>query len=252
MEKQLSQKSTKFIDDLKLYLFTSGKKDVEIEEIVHELEDHLYDAELNGKTIEQIIGSSPKDYMQSISKEIKTDYKGWAKYIPMIIVASMSFIVFRDLLSGTLRYGILSIIGSIIYSLLYFAGVMTAFRYIASRQVSRKKEMFILLLPTVLSTLFISGIFLVDLLDPSPAVHFGIIGSSIIGILFLGFNIFFSIWAKTAILPVTLLALILPEAALAQSSFGEITQIIFSMITTYIIIGIYLYMILRREKANTQ
>ena len=36
---QLSDKSKKFIDDLRLYLFSSGKNDQEIKEIAEELED---------------------------------------------------------------------------------------------------------------------------------------------------------------------------------------------------------------------
>jgi len=164
MEEKLSQKSTKFVEDLKLYLFSSGKKDAEIDDIIHELEDHLYEAESKGKSIEQIIGSSPKNYMQSISEEMRTDYKGWAKYIPLLIVGPMSYTVFRDLISGTLSYGILTIIGSIIFSFLFFAGVMAAFRYTASRQVSKKKEFFLLLLPSMLSFFLISAILLIDLL----------------------------------------------------------------------------------------
>ena len=59
-----------------------------LREITEELEDHLYEAELSGKSIERIIGASPKEYMMSISTEMKTDYKAWAKYIPLIIIGS--------------------------------------------------------------------------------------------------------------------------------------------------------------------
>ena len=250
MVEKLSAKSTKFVEDLRLYLFSSGKKDVEIEDIIHELKDHLYEAELKGKSIEKIIGSSPKDYMLSLSDEMKTDYKGWAKYIPLLIVGPMSYLVFKDLLSGTLSYGILTIIGSIIFSILFFAGVMAALRYTASRQVTRKKEFIIFLLPATLCMLFISGILLIDLLYPSPVIHFGILGSSIIGILFLITIIIFSIWTKTAILPVTLLALYLPELALSKTSMSEMVQMVISMVITYMIIGTYLLIILRREKVK--
>ncbi|PQD97136.1 hypothetical protein CYL18_04485 [Pradoshia eiseniae] len=250
MEEKLSAKSTRFVEDLRVYLFSSGKKNEEIDDIIRELEDHLYEAESKGKSIEKIIGSSPKDYMLSLSDEMKTDYKGWAKYIPLLIVGPMSYLVFKDLLSGTLSYGILTIIGSIIFSILFFAGVMAALRYTASRQVSRKKEFFIFLLPAVLCMLFISGILLIDLLYPSPIIHFGVLGSSLIGILFLITIIIFSIWTKTAILPVTLLALYLPELALSKTSMSEMVQMVISMVITYMIIGTYLLIILRREKVK--
>ena len=154
---QLSDKSKKFIDDLRLYLFSSGKNDQEIKEITEELEDHLYEAELNGKSIERIIGASPKEYMMSISTEMKTDYKAWAKYIPLIIIGAMSFSVIGDFLQGTLRYSLLKIIGTLIYSIIFLVGVFTAFRYMASNQVSKIKEFLILLLPIFISTLFFGG-----------------------------------------------------------------------------------------------
>lgn len=42
---KLSPESRKFIEDLRLYLFSTGKSDQEIEDIVAELEDHLWEAE---------------------------------------------------------------------------------------------------------------------------------------------------------------------------------------------------------------
>ena len=112
------------------------------------------------------------------------------------------------------------------------------------------QEFLVILLPCTLNFLFIGGVLLIDLLYPSPVIHFGTIGSILIGLLFLGFIIFFSVWAKTFILPVTLLALYLPELALSQTSLDEITQIVISMTATYSIIGVYLLIILKREKGK--
>lgn len=67
----LSQESNRFIEDLRVYLYSSGKKESEIHEIIEELEVHLFEAEANGKSIKQVVGNSPKLYMQSISKEMK-------------------------------------------------------------------------------------------------------------------------------------------------------------------------------------
>lgn len=141
----------------------------------------------------------------------------------------------------------LRIIGSIVFSILFFAGVMAAFRYTASRQVTRKKEFLIFLWPTALSPLFISAILVICWLYPSPVIQFGGLESSLIVILSI---IIFSIWVKTTILPVTLLALYLPELALSQTSMREVTRVIISMSTTYMNIGAYLFVILRREKVN--
>jgi cbb3-type cytochrome oxidase subunit 3 len=244
----LSDKSKKFIEDLNLYLFSSGKNNEEIREITEELEVHLYEAELNGKSIDQIVGVSPKEYMKSISSEMQTDYRTWAKYIPLIIIGSMSYSVFGDLLQGTLKYSILKIFGTIIYSLLFLGGVFFAFRYVARNQVSRIKEFFILLLPIMISILFYGGLMLVDLFYATPVIDFGFIGSIIIGLLFLFVIAIFSFKAKTAVLPVTIIALHLPTFVLSFTTLNEGTQLITGMVVTYICIGLYLFFVLKKEK----
>ena len=253
MENQLSVKSNKFLDDLRVYLFSSGKNDQEIKEITEELEDHLYEAEQNGKSIDQIVGSSPKEYMMSISSEMKTDYRSWAKYIPLIVVGAMSYSVFGDLLQGgDLSYSLLKIIGSIVYGILFLGGVMFAFRYVARNQLSRMAEFFILLVPVMGSMLLILGLLFMDSIYKTPIIDFGMIGSWVIGLFLLCFIILFSIWAKTAILPVTLLALHLPEFLLSFTSFSVVTQLITSTVITYVIIGLYLFYMVKKEKRNKE
>ena len=246
----LSEKSRKFIDDLKLYLFSSGKNDQEIKEITEELEVHLYEAELNNKSIDQIVGVSSKEYMMSISSEMKTDYKTWSKYIFLIIIGSMSFSIFGDLLQGTLSYSVLKIIGMLLYSILFLAGIFIVFRLIARNQYSKIKEFFIILLPVFISMLFFGGVIVLDSIYHTPVVHFGILGSTILGLLFLSLVVFFSIRAKTAVLPVILITLYLPEKLLAFTSYSEIIQLIIGLVITYLLIGVYFLYVIKREKTK--
>ncbi|MEH7114061.1 DUF1129 family protein [Neobacillus niacini] len=252
VENQLSVKSEKFLDDLRVYLFSSGKNDQEIKEITEELEAHLYEAEQNGKSIDQLVGASPKEYMMTISSEMKTDYRSWAKYIPLIIIGSMSFTIFGDLIQGTLSYSLFKIIGTLVYSILFFGGVMFAYRYVARNQVSRIMEFFILLLPIILSMLIFVGVLFVDSIYKTPMIDFGMIGSWVIGLFLLCFIILFSVWAKTAILPVTLLALHLPTFLLSFTTFTVITQLITSMVITYVLIGLYLFYTVKKAKRNKE
>ena len=80
-ELQFSKKSQEFTENLRLYLFSSGKNPDEIEDIVNQLEDHLFEAEKKGKPIEKIIGKSPKEYMKMVSNEMAIDYQTWFTYI---------------------------------------------------------------------------------------------------------------------------------------------------------------------------
>ena len=70
--------------------------------------------------------------MVSISSEMKTDYKAWAKYIPLIFLGAMSFSVIEDLLQGTLSYSLLTILGTLLNCFIFLAGVFIAFRFTAS------------------------------------------------------------------------------------------------------------------------
>ena len=253
IEKQLSVKSKKFLDDLRVYLFSSGKNDQEIKEITEELEAHLHEAEQNGKSIDQIVGASPKEYMMSISSEMKTDYRSWAKYTPLIVVGAMSYSIFGDLLQGdALSYSLLKIIGTIVNSILFLGGVMFAFRYVSRNQVSRIREFSILLVPVFLSMLLTGGILIFDTIYKTPIIDFGMIGSWVIGLFTLCFIILFSVWAKTAILPVTLLALHLPAFLLSFTTFSEVTQLTTGMFITYVLIGLYLFYMVKKDKRDKE
>ncbi|MDM5330037.1 hypothetical protein [Neobacillus sp. CF12] len=252
MDYQLSKKSEKFIDDLKLYLFSSGKNDKEIREITEELEVHLYEAEQNGKSIDQIVGASPKEYMLSISSEMKNDYRAWAKYVPLIIIGAMSFTILGDLIKGPLSYSLLKIIGTIVNSILFLVGVMYAFRFVAKNQVSKIKEFLIFMLPIMFSMLFIGVILIVDSMYKTPVIDFGFTGSLLIGFIFLCFIIFFSVWAKTAVLLVTLVALHLPTYLLSFAALTTETQLITSMMATYLLMGLYLLYVVKKTKNNKE
>ncbi|MDI7744175.1 DUF1129 family protein [Lysinibacillus fusiformis] len=246
----LSDQSRKFIDDLRLYLFSSGKNDHEINEIAEELEMHLIEAEMHGKSIEKIVGSSPKEYMINISNEMKTDYRQWAKYVPLIVISAMSFLILGDLLQGTLSYSILEIMGTVLFSLMFMGGVFIAFRYVASNQVSRLKEFLIMLLPIMISMIFFVVLIVVDSIYKTPIIDFNWFGSIVIGLIALSFVVLFSIWAKTAVMLVILIALHLPAFILSFTSFGEVPRLIIGMVITYILIGLYLFWELKKLKGK--
>lgn len=79
----LSNKSEEFIIELRMYLMSKGKNDDEIKEVTQELEDHLQQAEAEGKSVEHITGESPREYMKSIGKEMGFDFRQIATLAPM-------------------------------------------------------------------------------------------------------------------------------------------------------------------------
>ncbi|MGO1369827.1 DUF1129 family protein [Senegalia sp. (in: firmicutes)] len=70
---KLTDENLKYYEEVLLYIRTSfRKKEVESEEILAELLDHLLDAQKNGKTAKEIFGASPTEYAKEITEELPT------------------------------------------------------------------------------------------------------------------------------------------------------------------------------------
>lgn len=96
----LSKKSEQFLVELKMYLFSKGKNDEEILSVIEELEDHLLQAEADGKSMKSIVGNSPKAYMKSIGKSMPLDFRELVGLIPMTIILIASYFSFPYAISG--------------------------------------------------------------------------------------------------------------------------------------------------------
>ncbi|TRZ38210.1 DUF1048 domain-containing protein [Niallia circulans] len=140
---ELSAKSQEFIDNLQLYLMTSGKKEAEINEIVEELTDHLVEAEKNGKNITEITGDSPKAYMESLANEMKTDYKEWLKFIPLVFLSVIAYQIISDALFNELSYTLSVIIGQPIIICFMLLMFVVTFKWFALRSEALSKKMVI-------------------------------------------------------------------------------------------------------------
>lgn len=241
-EWKLSHESKTFLENLRVYLFSNGKNPEEIEEITEELEIHLSEAEKDGKSIDKIIGKTPKEYMKMVSNEMVIDYRTWMKYICLIIFGSFSFTIFPDLLNGNLSYSVLEIVGHIVIGMIFIAAVLTGFKLIATTHQTVKKQAVILaaimLLPMAL---FIGLIYLNKSID-TPVIQFGTAGSIVIGVITALFIIGISFWAKTWALIVIIVLLTLPDYFMRLTTLQQEHQLIISTIITFGGIGIYLWL----------
>ncbi|KGX87503.1 HAAS domain-containing protein [Pontibacillus litoralis] len=249
-ELHLSKKSQNFIENLRVYLFSSGKKQDEIEGIVNELEIHLSEAEQNGKSIQKIIGKSPKEYMEMVSDEMTIDYRTWFKYICLIIFGSFSVKIFSDLLAGNLSYSLLEIIGHIIITVLFITVVFKGFKYISTINQSNVKEGVLIFGIALLPLVLFLGLTFLDKVIWTPTVHFDNIGSLIIGGITLLFVIGISVWAKTWILIVITALLTLPEYFLNLTSLQYETQHILSMIISFAGIAVSFWILPKLENVS--
>ncbi|MDX8046225.1 hypothetical protein SH601_09500 [Gracilibacillus sp. S3-1-1] len=251
-EQKLSHQSNTFIEDLRVYLFSSGKNEREIKEITEELEVHLQEAEQKGKSIEKIIGNSPKEYMEMISKEMSNDYLAWMKYIVIILLGMFSLNIIPELLNGILSYSVLEIIGHIVIALIFITFTFASFKYISVISHSNKKKLMLLSSVAFTPIILFIGLIYLNRAFETPIVHFNQIALIITGAIAVLIIIGISFWAKSWVLIILLLLLSLPDYFLGKTSITDETQLIVSGLITYGGIGLYIWFSYKQHNKSQQ
>lgn len=246
-EQKLSKKSQLFLENLNVYLFSSGKDEGQINSIVDELEDHLMEAEAKGKTVDHIVGQSPKVYMKSLSQEMTTDFKTIYKYLFMIILGVLSYTVLIDAIQGPISYSLFELIGVILISLIMVLAISVVLKYIAANNVSKMKEFGLYYFMSWLSVaLFVALIYVNDLMN-TPILHFGEMGTVITVIITLLFLIGFSLWSKTWLLVIVLALLVIPDFLFKFIEIHTNIQFLLTSIIPFGGIAIYLFFYARSQ-----
>lgn len=132
----LSKESEQFLVELRFYLISKGKNDNEINEVTEELEDHLLQAEAEGKDVQQIIGQSRKQYMESIGDSMKTDFRQILVLAPMMVLLLAAYLSIGSAIEGRFSLSkeililavVASFLGILIYSLLFFKVIPKVFQ----------------------------------------------------------------------------------------------------------------------------
>ncbi|MEK4564430.1 hypothetical protein MKX54_07145 [Alkalihalobacillus sp. FSL R5-0424] len=248
MHSSLSKESQTFLENLRVYLFSSGKHEEEINDIVNELEDHLIEAEKSGTPIERIVGDSPKEYIESLSKEMNVDVRGWIKYGVLILIGAFSMNLIPDVLRGNLSYSLYHILSNVIIMLLFLIGTALCFRYLATHTVSTIKSIVLFGILSAVPLLLFITVLLTDGMISSPTFTINTFGTALIGVLAALALIFISIWAKSWVCLIIVALLTLPEYLLRFTQLAYETQLIVSTIITFSGIALYLLFVNLSEK----
>lgn len=114
----LSKQANQFILELKMYLMSKGKNEQEIEGVIDELTDHLIQAEAAGKSIKDITGNSPREYMKSIGKEMGFDIKQFLILTPMTALLIIAYTCFQPAIQGEITLSKMGVLGAAIGGIL--------------------------------------------------------------------------------------------------------------------------------------
>ncbi|RIW31998.1 hypothetical protein D3H55_14040 [Bacillus salacetis] len=246
----VSKQSEEFLKNLRLYLFSSGKNEKEIEDIISELEDHLLEAESQGKSVEDIIGQSPKHYMEQIAQEMSFDALGWMKYLPVIMIGSLSYIVLGDALRDELQYTLLELVGYPLILVLFIMLISLSFKYLAATPPDYKHWIVFGFLGVFPMGMFL-GLLILNRRMETEMVVFGTAGQIAAIVATILIFIAISIWTKTWISIILPVILFVPEFIINSTSFDEGTKLTMSAVITPVLFAFFFWYLLKKEKTET-
>lgn len=234
----LSTESTRFLEDLKVYLLASGKNEQATNEIVLELEDHLIEAEADGKSVRAITGDSPAAYIQSISHEMAFDSKQAFWTIMQVYLGASSFLYLQNLLNGTTTYSILLVGGFLLISAVYLTTLALLFRKDALRDTARPRLLRYGIHGSV-HLLLIVGLLIVNGLIDLPKITLSPSVGWLIGALLIAWILITAWKTKTWILPIAVFVFFVPQLLLLfVFNLSEITAVLVSYVLTSITIAV--------------
>ncbi len=244
----LSTESTRFLEDLKVYLLASGKNEQATNEIVNELEDHLIEAEADGKSVRAITGESPATYIQSISKEMAFDPIEAFWIVMQVFLGASSFLYLQNLLNGTTTFSILLVGGFLLISAVYLTTLAFLFRQDALRDGARPRIMRYGIHGSV-HILLIIGLLIVNGLIDSPKITLSLSVGWMIGALLITWILITAWKTKTWILPIALLVYFVPQIILRSVfDWSELT----SVLVGYVVAAITMTVAFIRESKQDQ
>ncbi|MCK1992054.1 hypothetical protein GW626_17020 [Peribacillus muralis] len=246
--KTLSKESQLFLENLRLYLFSSGKKTEEVEDIMEELAAHLFEAERNDKSVEHIIGRSPKEYMKLLSDEMFFDYTGSLKYILIILFGASSYLIIDKALNGGIEFSVLELIGYPLAGLLSIVVYMISFRYMASHKLSMVKQSVLLSALGLISIALFAGVIIISGMYSTSFMKFDNTGNVIAVIVAISIFISLSIWSKTWVSIIIPILLFGPALILDSTDFQENVKQVLSTVITMLGIMLYCGIILKKLK----
>lgn len=110
----LSSEARKFLLDMRLFLTAKSVKESDVENFLEDAELHLIEGESEGKSVEDIFGSSPKEYANELVKVMERDRQETWKQIGFTVMNMVSFWIIASILMvnhGMLQISLIQCIG---------------------------------------------------------------------------------------------------------------------------------------------
>ena len=231
----LSSEARKFLLDMRLFLTAKSVKESDIENFIEDAELHLIDGESDGKSVEDIFGSSPKEYANELVKVMERDRQETWKQIGFTVMNIISFWIIASIL--IVNYGMLqiSLIQCIGYSFSFILVVIDP-NFLLRKMTfvtSFSKTVFYVVL-VMIAPMFLMGVIMVlDVIYPTKMFIFTQMQSYLLAggifIITVAVNMYFNGWFKNLYLIIPLSIMLVFKTFTSE----DLVPILFQIICLY-------------------
>ncbi|KMQ07817.1 NADH dehydrogenase [Bacillus cereus] len=253
----LSNEARKFLLDMRLFLTTKSVKESNIESFIEDAELHLIEGESDGKSVEEIFGSSPKEYADELVKVMERDRQETWKQIGFTVMNIVSFWIIASILivnnGGLLQMSLIQCVGYSLSLSLVVIGPNFLLRKMTF-VTSFTKTWFSMWFLVMIAPMFLMGIVTVlDVIYPTTMFIFTQMQSYILAggifIITVAINIYFDGWFKNLYLIIPLSIMLLFKTFTSE----DLVPMLFQIICLYgsLFILIFLEIMMKTNRRET-
>jgi uncharacterized membrane-anchored protein len=249
----ISSKGEEFIDNLRMYLMMSGKNEREIKELIEELTDHLMEVEKSGRSIDDIIDQKPEEYMASLKKEMKTDYKHIIKLLPIYFLGVIAYFLMGPAIRGEFELNIIQVVGLPILALLGLVIYVYFLQQAGRKQYSKKKFFIGGVIASSLVTITAIFILVASRLLVDPFYTGDTTTDVIVIVVSCCIFILTAIWSKTWVSIWLPAILFIPDIFTRFTNWNHVTILMISMASflfMFVVIFLNLWIMEKRKKVE--
>ena len=251
----LSNEARKFLLDMRLFLTTKSVNESDIESFIEDAELHLIEGESDGKSVEEIFGSSPKEYADELVKVMERDRQETWKQIGFTVMNIVSFWIIASILivnNGLLQMSLIQCVGYSLSLILVVIGPNFLLRKMTFVK-SFTKTWFSMCFLVMIAPMFLMGVVTVlDVIYPTKMFTFTELQSYILAggifIITVAINIYFDGWFKNLYLIIPLSIMLLFKTFTSEDLVPMLFQIICLYGSLFILIFLEIMMKTNRRE----
>ncbi|MBD8072063.1 DUF1129 domain-containing protein [Bacillus thuringiensis] len=251
----LSREARKFLLDMRLFLTAKSVKESDIENFLEDAELHLIEGESEGKSVEDIFGSAPKEYAHELVKVMEKDRRETWKQIGFTVMNIVSFWIIASILivnNGMLQISLIQCIGYSFSFILVVIGPNFLLRKMAF-VTSFTKTWFSMWSLVMIAPMFLLGaVTILDVIYPTKMLTFTEVQSYIVSvgifIITVTINIYFEGWFKNLYLIIPLSIMLVFKTFTTEELMPMLFQIICLYGSLFILIFVEIMMKTNRRE----